>query len=117
MIVNYRNYQLNCQFVGVKPDILDNSNHNQNVIVVTNTDTNKWLIFDYWGSRMYPEIENKEMAVEAFEEFLDNVAAGRMPFEEFCAVYGYNDDSRKVERFHRLCKKLAKRFDKINNAS
>lgn len=114
MIVYYQNYRLNCKFVGVKAAPFDDSNTNQNTVVVTNCDTGKWTMFDFWGSRANPEINSRADAINAFECFLSDVDVGNMTFEEFCNEFGYDTDSRKAKKIHRLCQKSARKFDRIS---
>lgn len=114
MITYYKNYKLNCKFVGVKAAPFDSNNTNQNTIIVTNCDTRKWTMFDFWGSRVNPEINSRADAINAFECFLSDVDVGNMTFEEFCNEFGYDTNSRKAKKIHRLCQKSAKKFDRIN---
>ena len=38
---------------------------------------------------------------------LSDASAGEQSFEEFCSEFGYDPDSRKAERIHKACVKVA----------
>ena len=41
---------------------------------------------------------------DALDCFIGDALSGLMDFEEFCSEFGYDEDSRRAEKIHNLCK-------------
>lgn len=76
-------------------------------VSVLNTDTKEQIQFDFFGShndymKGKTELNEKDL-LNAFDCFLMDAESGMLSFEDFCSDLGYDEDSRRAERIHKLC--------------
>lgn len=55
-----------------------------------------------------PELNEKDLLF-AFRSFIEDAIAGDMSFNDFCGDFGYDTDSRRAEKIHKLCQKSLKK--------
>jgi hypothetical protein len=111
--------EINSEFLGNKPakwDTKAGTSTNYNNHKVTIKHNGKRLSFDFWGSIMNPEIANDQENVFALYCFLSDAVSGKQSFEDFCSEFGYDEDSRSVERIRKECEKSLKKFEKVFEA-
>lgn len=114
MIIIYKNYKINCKYIGIKSSPCDVQNRNQNVMIITNLSTGKWISIDVWGTDDAPEIYSRQDVARAFDAFLLYAKAGKLPLEEFCMNFG-RKMSRNTKIEYKTCRKLAKKLDVLMN--
>ena len=88
-------------------------NWNHHTVTVRNTATGKKTSFDFWASIANPELTSEYDIVNAFYCFLQDACSGSESFTEFCADFGYDEDSRSAERTWKACKRAAAKFERI----
>jgi hypothetical protein len=80
--------------------------HNEFNIIVKNDQENR-AVFKFYGSSADYEknktIMNDDDLKEALCAILEDGLYGLMGFEEFCSELGYDVDSRRAEKIHKLC--------------
>jgi len=66
--------------------------------------------FDYWqgvGISHDPRVD------DVLDSLLNDAQGGEQTFEDFCAEFGYDPDSRKAERIWRACQLVAKNMKRL----
>jgi len=66
--------------------------------------------FDYWqgiGISHDPRVD------DVLDSLLSDAQAGEQTFEDFCADFGYDSDSRKAEKIWRACQRVAKNMKRL----
>lgn len=66
--------------------------------------------FDYWQGR---GIEHDPDIVSVLDCLLSDARGGEASFEEFCAEFGYDTDSRKAEKIWQACVKYSKAMKRL----
>ncbi len=59
------------------------------------------------------ELSEKDL-LNALYCFVSDAESGEEPFEDFCANFGYDEDSRTAERIYKACKKSAEKLQRLN---
>jgi hypothetical protein len=80
--------------------------HNEFNIIVKNQKANR-AVFKFYGSTFdynkgITRLSDEDIKT-ALSSILSDGLSGLMSFEEFCAEYGYDEDSRSAEKIHKLC--------------
>lgn len=91
----------------------DKWQQNANGYRVTLSYQGRRMSLDFWQGT---GIKNKPTATGVLECILSNAQASEEHFEEFCASYGYDQDSRKAEKIWRFCIKTKERLKKLLGA-
>jgi len=69
--------------------------------------------FNFYGSHSDYEGGKEELADEdlkfAFRSFIDDAIYGTMNFDEFCSELGYDQDSRRAEKIHKMTQKATEK--------
>lgn len=105
MRTNYKNYRLTSTFLGNKVWSADEKqkNYNNHIITVTNIESHKKTSFEFWGSIVNPEISTEQELLFAFYCFLSDGNSALYGFEDFCANFGYDTDSRRAYKIFKAC--------------
>ena len=109
----FRNWTISASYTGSKPAPFDEQNLGHNYVTVTNRINGKRTRFDFRGSRLSPAITDDDDLCEAFWSFVQDAICGDLPFDDFCAEFGYDTDSRKAERTWRACKRAAEKLRRV----
>ena len=113
---NYKNFKITATHTGGKPadwgDGQENWNHHR--ITVTNTETGKRTAFDFWASIAHPVIDSTYDILNAFYCFVSDAVSGLDSFQEFCAEFGYDEDSRRAYKTWKACKRAADKFERVS---
>ena len=98
MRTQYKQFRITSTFLGDKLWSADDKmqNYNNHLVTIVNTETHKKTAFEFWGSIMNPEIETEQELLFAFYCFLSDGEGSRYGFDDFCANFGYDTDSRKA---------------------
>lgn len=88
-------------------------NWNRHIVRVTKAGTKLATTFDFWGSQVDPEIQNELQLLNAFECFVNDAMSGMSGFEEFCADFGYDTDSRSAEKTWKACRRALEKLRKF----
>lgn len=67
----------------------------------------------YWTGSA---ITDEPTAADVLESLLLDASVGDQSFHDFCADLGYDEDSRKAERLHRECQRIAERLARFLGA-
>ena len=91
----------------------DASRHNQ--VTIRNKSTRKRATFDYWGSMYEPNQDNEDGLKGALDCILLDIEAyeNARDFNDFCAEFGYDADSRKAENIYKACGKELEKFNRV----
>lgn len=112
---DWKNWTVTATYTGSKAapwgDGRENWNHHN--VTVINRDNGKRTRFDFWASIMHPEIDTEYDLMNAFRCFVDDALAGSMSFHEFCADFGYDEDSRRAEKVWNACKRSTAKLTRI----
>lgn len=118
MKTTYKNFtitgKLKAQGVNF-PNSKNRLRHNQYLISVKNTETNKRISFDFYDSnKNYTDgiivISDSDL-LHAFYCFVSDAVAGESTQEDFINEFGY--DYFNGRKIHRLCQKSLEKFEKI----
>ena len=115
MRTQYKQFRITSTFLGDKLWSADDKmqNYNNHLVTIVNTETHKKTAFEFWGSIMNPEIDTKQELLFAFYCFLSDGEGSRYGFNDFCANFGYDTDSRKAYKTFKTCEKSLKKAGKI----
>ena len=93
---------------GADDGVSDSRNHYKVTLQKGRTGS-KRLTFDFWGSQADKE---KGQDPTAYDVLACISSDGQCPetFRDFCADYGYDQDSRKAEQSFRKCSAFAKKL-------
>ena len=71
--------------------------------------------FDFWGSRVHPEIETDADLLDAFSCFVSDAIAGVDDFSMFCGEFGYDEyeDAGKVLKIWKACQRAKEKLMRI----
>ena len=117
MKTNYNEFTISAKFDNNKAAIWDSTNFNHNVVTVKNNDNGKRVTFDFWGSRVEPEIKTENDLLYSFYCFLNDAILGTYCFDSFCRDLGLDTDSRKAEKSWRSCKRSWTKFFNLTGYS
>ena len=111
----YNNFIITASYTGSKcaPWANGRENWNHHIVTVRNKETGKRTSFDFWASIANPVLETEYDIINAFYCFLSDAVSGEESFEDFCADFGYDEDSRTAERTWKACKRAAAKFQRI----
>lgn len=113
---NYKNYRITATYTGAKAatwsEKQENWNHHN--ITVINTETGKRTRFDFWASIAHPVLDSEYDVINAFYCFVSDAVSGMESFTDFCAEFGYDEDSRRAYKTWRACKRAADKFERIS---
>jgi len=115
MTATYKNLRVTSTYQGDKVAPWDDKqqNYNNHVITVTNTENGAVTRFDFWGSIANPELTKEYDVLNALYCFVSDAVSGKENFENFCAEFGYDTDSRTAERTWKACKKSLEKLQRI----
>ena len=68
------------------------------------------MSFDYWQGK---GIKNTPTVEGIMENIVSDASVNDMSFEDFCAEFGYDTDSRKAERTYNACIKQTKALKRL----
>lgn len=117
MKTNYNEFTISAKFTGKKAADWDGKNFNHSLVTVKNNDNGKKTTFDFWGSRVEPELKTENDVLYAFYCFLSDAVAGLDGFDGFCGNFGYDADSRRAEKTWKLCRRAWEKFSNLTNYS
>jgi hypothetical protein len=66
--------------------------------------------FDFWQGVAFTDDPTAEGCLDCL---LSDAQAGEQSFEEFCSEWGYDEDSRKAERTHGACQRVAREMRRL----
>jgi len=102
-------YHGNKPWVAVKNRSLSRRNYNNHVITVKNTQSGKYIRFEYWASQRNPQIERETDLLEAFKAIVtDSLAYLESESEE-----GFCDEFSTNHRTYMACEKATMKLAKI----
>ena len=108
---NGQEIKIKSTFLGSKPAKWDDRNWNNHIIHVKfNGKTTK---FDFWGSLAKPKIEDEEKLIFALYCFISDAVAAEESFEDFCANFGYDNDSIKALKTYKACETANTKFNRV----
>ena len=115
MRTQYKQFRITSTFLGDKLWSADDKmqNYNNHLVTIVNTENHKKTAFEFWGSIMKPEIETEQELLFAFYCFLSDGEGSRYGFDDFCANFGYDTDSRKAYKTFKACEKSLKKAERI----
>lgn len=113
MKTTYKNFKISSTYVGNKKWSENDNNYHNYIITIYNTNTKKKTAFEYWGSIMNPKITTTQELLFAFYCFLSDGEGSRYGFNDFCANFGYDTDSRKAYAIFKACKKSLAKAERI----
>lgn len=113
MQTTYKNFKITSTFLHNKCWSCNGSNYNNHMITVTNTETHKKTAFEFWGSMINPEITTTQELLFAFYCFLSDGESSQYGFNDFCANFGYDTDSRKAYKVFTSCQKALQKAERI----
>ena len=116
MKTTFENFQISEKYTGSKkaPWAGGPENWNHHIITVTNRDNGKRTQFDFWQSIKEVYIKSEYDLLNAFFCFVSDATIGAENFSDFCAEFGYSEDSRNAERTWRACKRAADKFKRVS---
>ena len=106
MKTNYNEFRLSAKYAGKKCSLWGADENRHNIIIVFNTDNGKKTSFDFWTMK----IKDESDIIDAFRCFCEDAVCGSYSFEDFCADFGYDTDSRKAEKTWKTCKRSLDKF-------
>jgi len=112
---NYKNFKITANYTGAKAAKWSKDNYNHHNITVINTDNGKRTRFDFWASIAHPVLESEYDVINAFYCFVSDAVSGLETFEEFCADFGYDNDSITALKTWRACKRSYNKLTRIYN--
>ena len=108
MKTTWKNYEIESEYVGEKNNTWDeNSSDRHHVVTLKNTENGKEVEFDYWTSRMHPEIDSRDELLEAASAFFSDASFGFDSFREFALENGY-DIPEELYDCWKACKRAKK---------
>jgi len=116
MKTTYKNLTISSKYLGNKAwsaNDRNDRNYNNHVITVKNNDTKSRCTFEFWASIASPVIESENDLLYAFECFIRDAMSAEQGFEDFCSEFGYDSDSRSVERIYKACERALNKFDRV----
>lgn len=89
--------------------------HNEFLVTVSaNGKKASFKFYDSFANYQKGKTELSERDLQqAFYSFTSDTGAGKETFENFCAEFGYNEDSRTAEKIHKACQKSREKFNKL----
>ncbi len=119
MKTNYKNFTVSARFTGSKkaPWAGGPENWNHHTVTVKNNQTGKRTSFDFWASIASPRIETEYDLLNALYCFVSDAMAGEECFSDFCAEFGYNEDSRTAEKVWMGCRRAEEKWKRVSNLS
>lgn len=117
MKVNFEKFCISSKYTGSKPAPWDEHNYNHHTITVTNRETGEKTRFDFWSSIVQPQIEKEYDLLNAFYCFVSDAFSGEQSFSDFCADFGYDEDSRKAWNTWKACVRSARKWERISGFS
>ena len=109
----FKNFEVKATFKGDKKATWSDNNFNNSMVKVTNTETKKSIAFEFWGSKVNPEITTKYDILNSFYCFVSDAISGEETFQDFCSNFGYDNDSIKSRNIHRACMRATTKLKKI----
>lgn len=79
------------------------SNKNRNFVRVTNTETDEYIEFDFWGSIVNPKLESDYDLLNAFYCIVNDAVSTDLGFGEFCSEFGYDEFSKEAKKVYGDC--------------
>lgn len=73
--------------------------------------------FPFYASIANPDMTKKEDLLSALSCIVRDADAGAFPFRDFCADFGYDEDSRKALKTWKTCKSMEKRLQRVLDGS
>jgi hypothetical protein len=121
MLFKNEEYSIKSEFQefvkGFPFDKKDQNYHGKFKINIENVKTGYEYSFDFYGSAFDTQKHITEMNDQDLKNALENIIsdaiAGNDSFEEFCSNFGYDEDSRSVERIHNACKESLSKMEYI----
>ena len=115
MRTQYNEFKITSTFIGDKLWNADDKmqNYNNHLVTVVNTEIHRKTAFEFLGSIVKPEIETEQELLFAFYCFLSDGEGSRYGFDDFCANFGYDTDSRKAYKTFKACEKSLKKAERI----
>ena len=113
----YKNFKITAKFDGLKVASWDEYNDRHNKVTIKNLENGKQTSFDFWGSIKNPRLESDYDLLNAFYCFVSDALSGLESFEIFCGEFGYDTDSRKAEKIHKVCKRAYTKFERVSGFS
>lgn len=108
----FQGFRITAVYLGDKAAPWDGP-ENWNNHRVTVSKAGRRATFTYWGSIMHPEVRSDSDLRQAFACLLSDAAAGEQDFEEFCADFGCDADSRTAERTWKACQRAAAKVRRL----
>ncbi len=109
----YREFLIESEFKGDKPAPWMSGNKNRNIIRVTNTETDEFIEFDFWGSMEHPVVKTEYDLLNAFQCFVSDAIYADLGFSEFCSTLGYDKYDEEAERVYNECLEHLKMLESI----
>lgn len=111
----WKNFVITAEYRGDKPAPWADGRQNWNYhrITVKNTENGLYTGFDFWASIAHPHLETEYDLLNAFYCFVSDALSGLETFEDFCAEFGYDTDSRTAERTWKACKRSTLKLGRI----
>jgi hypothetical protein len=109
----YKQFEVKASYKGTKKAEWSSDNFNNNMITVTNKETEQKATFEFWASISNPELNSDYDVLNAFYCFVGDAVSGAETFENFCSEFGYDTDSRTAEKIYRKCKKQLEKLKKV----
>ena len=117
MKTDYKNFTVSASFTGSKkaPWAGGPENWNHHTVTVKNNLTREKTSFDFWASIASPRIKTEYDLLNALYCFVSAALDGEECFSDFCAEYGYNEDSRTAEKVWRACRRAAEKWKRVSD--
>lgn len=117
MTITWKDFTITATYTGSKPAPW-NDNHSQNWnhhwITVSSKETGKKTGFDFWASIANPELRSRYDVLNAFYCFVSDAISGMEDFPDFCAEFGYDEDSRRAEKVWKACKRSLEKLERVS---
>lgn len=107
--------EISNKFLGDKKWDIGDKNYpaNYNNHKVTVVRDGKRMTFDFWQSRAQPDMTKDRHLIFALHCVLQDAFCATDSFERFCSELGYDQDSRKAEKFYKACEKALIKVERV----
>jgi hypothetical protein len=115
METTFDGYRIKATYLGDKKADWGGDTENWNNHMVAVSRNGRRIGFEFWASIMYPELRGRGDLLQAFACFLSDAIAGGQTFDDFCADFGYDTDSRKAWKSWKACQRAALKARRLLN--
>lgn len=112
--ISFEDFEFTSLYKGDKPAPWGGRPENWNHNIVTVYRGGRRCRFDFWPSTMsVGELASRRDVLGAFQCFVSDACCAESSFEDFCADFGYDTDSRRAYSTYCACKRSADKLHRL----